>query len=122
MEYVLEGQEITRICLDFAVTLMTGDGAELQIGEPFTLTEGERTDQVHPEQLATSDGSILGLVHQRITAATIEEQGGLTLQFSNGQILTCPPGAEYEAWTLVSRAGERMVSQPGGGLAHWPSG
>jgi hypothetical protein len=27
---------------------------------------------------------------------------------------------DYEAWNLVSDSGERFVSLPGGGLAHWP--
>lgn len=122
MEYSLEQQEVSRICLDFAVLLETVDGSALRLEAPFQLvsSDGTSTTVIEPDRLADTGSELVGLLRQRIELAAISESGSLTLQFGNGMRLLCEPDEEYEAWTLDTAAGERAVCLPGGDIAHWP--
>lgn len=121
MEYSLEGQEVSRICLDFAVVLETADATELRLETRFQISErGSTSVEVDPDRLAESGGAVVGLLRQRIATASIDESGVLSLRFTGGQRLQCEPDEQFEAWTLTTAAGERMVCLPGGGVAHWP--
>lgn len=124
MEYSLEGQEVSRLCLDYAVVLETLDGAELRIESPFQLSspDGAQSHEVCPDRLDQAGNAIVGLLRQRIEFAFISESGALSLRFAGGPQLDCEPHERFEAWTLVTAAGERMVCLPGGGIAHWPGG
>ncbi len=122
MEYSLEGQEIGRLCLDCAVALETADGTELRIESRFQLStsDGTQPDEVDPDHLDLTGAAVVGLLRQRVVLASIAESGVLSLRFANGLRLECEPDERFEAWTLVTAAGERMVCLPGGGVAHWP--
>ncbi len=122
MEYSLEGQEISRICLDYAVTLETTDGTELRIETVFRLmsADGSRSVEIDPSNLGDTGEPVLHLLHQQVVLATVAESGTLTLTCMRGERMECEPDQEFEAWTLVTAAGERMVCLPGGGIAHWP--
>lgn len=121
MRYSLQGQEISRICFDYAVVLITVDGTELRIESPFRLASpaGDLTTVVEPDHLDRSGKEVVGLLRQRIAEADIADSGELSIRFADGQHLVCSPDEQFEAWTLVSAAGERMVCLPGGGVAHW---
>ena len=97
------------------------DGTELRIESPFRLESSDdgSTTVVEPEHIDRSGSMVVGLLRQRIEEATIEESGELSIRFADGLRLVCGPDAEFEAWTLVSAAGERMVCLPGGGVVHW---
>ncbi|NMM17068.1 MAG: hypothetical protein HHJ14_07985 [Cellulomonas sp.] len=124
MEYSLEGQEVSRLCLDYAVVLQTVDGTELRIESPFRLSshDGAQTEEVRPDCLDQAGSAVVGLLRQRIESAFIDESGALSLRFANGLRLDSEPDEHFEAWTLVTADGERMVCLPGGGVAHWPGG
>ena len=124
MEYSLEGQEISRICLDYAVTLVTVDGTELRIESRFRLTsaDGSRLVEIDPNNLSDTGEPVVNLLHQMVVLATMAESGALALRFARGERIECEPDEQFEAWTLVTAAGERMVCLPGGGIAHWPGG
>ena len=122
MEYSLEGQEISRICLDYAVTVGTVDGTELRIESVFRLTsaDGSRSVEIDPNNLSDTGESVVQLLHQQVVLATMAESGALALRCARGERIECEPDEQFEAWTLVTAAGERMVCLPGGGIAHWP--
>ncbi len=124
MAYTLEGQEVSRLCLDYGVVLETLDGTELRIESPFRLSspDGTQSSEVRPDRLDETGSAVVGLLRQRIESASIGESGALSLRFANGSRLDCEPDEQFEAWTLVTAAGERMVCLPGGGVAHWPGG
>ena len=122
MEHSLESQEISRLCFDYAVVLGTADGTELRIESQFQLSssDGAQSVDVDPDRLDETRSIVVGLLRQQIMLASIEESGAISLRFANGQRLQCEPDAQFEAWTLVTAAGERMVCLPGGGVARWP--
>lgn len=124
MEYTLEGQEVSRLCLDYGVVLEMLDGTELRIESPFRLSspDGTQSSEVRPDRLDETGSAVVGLLRQRIESASIGESGALSLRLANGSRLECEPDEQFEAWTLVTAAGERMVCLPGGGVAHWPGG
>ena len=123
MEYSLEGQEVSRVCLDYAVVLETVDRTELRLEAGFQISSGDAPPfQVDPDRLVDTGSAVVGLLRQRIAMALIDESGVLTLHFANGQRLQSEPDEQFEAWTLTTAAGERMVCLPGGGIAHWPGG
>ena len=124
MEYSLEGQEIARICLDFAVALDTVDGTELRIEARFRVTSPDesRSVDIDPSDVRNAGEPLVRLLHQRIVLAAVDESGALSLRFAHGERLDCEPDQRFEAWTLVTPGGERMVCLPGGGVAHWPGG
>ena len=122
MEYSLEGQEISRLCFDYAVVLTTTDGTELRIESRFQLfsPDGTQSVDVDPDRLDETGSTVVGLLRRQVVLASIEESGAISLRFASGQRLECEPDEQFEAWTLVTAAGERMVCLPGGGTAHWP--
>lgn len=123
MEYSLQGQEISRICLDYAVVLETVDGTELRIEAPFKLFSAERMppDEVRPDLLQETGSVVVRLLNAQIIETSIRESGALSLRFASGHHLQCLPDGRFEAWTLVAATGERAVCMPGGGVAYWPA-
>lgn len=107
MEYSLQGQEISRICLDYAVVLETVDGTELRIESPLKLSSAERMppDEVRPDLLRETGSVVVQLLKLRIVETSIRESGELSLQFASGQYLQCLPDDRFEAWTLVTATG-----------------
>jgi Family of unknown function (DUF6188) len=122
IEFALEGQEVGRLCLDYAVVLETVDGAELRLESRFQISslDDSQSAEVDPDRLGETGSVVVGLLRQRIALASLSESGVLSLRFTNGQRLQCEPDEQFEAWTLTTAAGERMVCLPGGGVAHWP--
>lgn len=122
--YALEGQEVTRVCLDFAVIVETSDGTELRFETAFNVTHPPdgASARVDPEAMAESVGAVVSLLHRRVASADVGDDGLLVLLFDRGSRLECGPHDDFEAWSLVTAAGERVVCLPGGGIAHWPPG
>jgi hypothetical protein len=120
MEFALEGQEIGRVCVDYAVVLETVDGTELRLESRFQISSPDDSAEIDPERLEVTGGTAVTLLRQQVARASVGESGVLSIQFANGQQLRCDPDGQFEAWTLTTASGERMVCLPGGGVAHWP--
>jgi hypothetical protein len=122
MEYLLEGQVVTRVCLDHSVTLLTTDGSELKLESAFSIAPPNSSPpgEVRPPNLETTAELVVRLLHQQIALVTVTTRGHLTLQFASGHVVACSPSEVFEAWTLTSSAGEQIICLPGGGLARWP--
>lgn len=123
MELSLVGQEVSRLCLDYAVVIETVNATELRIESPFQLSSADSAQllEVCPDGLNETASAVVGLLRQQIVDASVSDLGALSLRFAHGERLQCLPDAKFEAWTLVTASGERMVCLPGGGVAHWPS-
>ena len=119
MEYSLEGQEVSRICFDHGVALETADGTELRIESRFSVLDGTQLVHVDPDHLDQTGRSVVLLLRQRVSRASIDESGALSLRFASGHGLDCKPDEQFEAWTLTTVGGERMVCMPGGGVVYW---
>jgi hypothetical protein len=122
IEHAIEGKEISRVCVDFAVALETADGVELRIETTFSVTDSDGSPLLaaNPGDLGEAASHILGLLGRHILVAGIQDSGRLELAFSGGGRLICEPNEEFEAWTLVAPNGERIVCLPGGGSVRWP--
>jgi hypothetical protein len=118
----LQGHDVSRICFDYAVVIEAINGTEVRIETPFQLwaADSGHRDEVHPDRVAETGSAVVSLLRQKVVEASVGESGGLRLRFASGQRLECPPDEKFEAWTLVTASGERMVCRPGGGVAHWP--
>lgn len=121
MDYLLQGQVITRITFDTSVVLETVDGTVLRIESPFKLFPAEHMAPVEvlPDLLPETGAVVVRLLNLEITEASIHESGELFLRFSSGQYLQCLPDGRFEAWTLLGTMGEQAVCMAGGGIARW---
>lgn len=121
VELPIVGREVSRLVLDFRLTLQfLGDGADLDIAiaTPFSIEDSERTHRLDPER-PESLGPALTILRQVVESATVNEDGGLELVFSNGLTLRLAPDPNYEAWESTSSGGAKVVCLPGGSLAVW---
>lgn len=118
----LDGQRVTKVCFDYAVTFHTESGFELRFETPFVIcdTDGTRTsiDPDVPSELASR---VLELLQRLIDSADVEPSGALTISFVDGQELEVSPHPEFEAWTVIGPRGERVICLPGGGVSEWSS-
>jgi len=120
MAIELTGQRVTRVCFDYALTLLTAGGFELRIETLFSMSDaaGHRRD-VEPTEIGVNAGSLLALLNQTVTSCSTAAFGALHLSFETGAVLSIEPHPAFEAWTITGSRGERAVCLPGGGLANW---
>ena len=121
----LRGLSVTRICVDFQLTLTLGlDAAAWQVvlEAPFQLSQG--SVHANPGLLVTPESqdvaAALPLFGATVLSAVAFKSGGLRMVFDNGTHLTCSADPAFEAWNVGGPRGWRFVSTPGGGLVVWP--
>jgi len=118
------GQSVERVSFDYAVTLLTDDGAEIRIETVFSLRapSGESV-VVDPSQPGRgAELMMASILHNMITGVAVDEEvGSLVLDLMNGARLEVAPSESYEAWTFTGDHGLRVVAQPGGGVSTWGS-
>ena len=121
MNLGIAGQAISRIGFDFAIILLTDDGAEIRIESELSIRSP--SGDIHildPEHSGGNASQVLSLLHGVVRRATADETTGeLSLEFDDGSQLRVDPDDDYEAWTFAGRKGEKCVSLPGGGLGLW---
>lgn len=90
----------------------------LIIEGPFTLASSDGSVNVDPE--TGPDPTYLRLVDKTVLRARAFGDGGLRVEFVDGDVLSVSPH-RHEPWQLepVDGAGMRVVSVAGGGLAVW---
>ena len=121
----LRGLSVTRIGVDFQLTLTLGLDAtswQVVLETPFQLSQGSVL--ANPGLLLTPESqdvaAALPLFGATVLSAVAFKSGGLRMVFDNGIHLTCPADPAFEAWNVGGPRGWRFVSTPGGGLAVWP--
>jgi hypothetical protein len=121
MEYTFEGQQVQRLCFDYAVSIEAADGAVLRIEAPFEFSPSgdEPFQTVDPGRLAQST-PLFSVLNDDIVHVSVNEQGALFIRFAKGQALRCEPDRHFEAWSIVAPSGEQMVCLPGGGVSVFP--
>jgi hypothetical protein len=99
----LTGQRVSRVVLDFAVTITTYEGFELRIESGLQSTH-----------------QVMESLHERaILSASASQEGTLTVEFDGDFEVVVSPDQSYEAWTLAGPHGIIAVCTPGGGLTTW---
>lgn len=117
----LRGVRVSRVSIDFRLTLTLNSGWEVALEAPARLSSGSvRTDPgvlLTPE---TQDVAVaLPLFGLTVLSAVAFKSGTLRMVFEEGTHLTCPTDASFEAWQITGPGGWRIVSLPGGDLGVW---
>ena len=93
-----------------------GPDYTLEIEGPLRIVTAGREWSIVPQ--AGPDAAYLGLVSKTIGRAVAFDDGGLQVEFTDGDSLVVPPH-EYEPWQLNGEDDSLFVSVAGGGLAVW---
>ena len=73
MDYTLEGQEVSRGRLDYAVVLETVDSTEIRFETCFQISTGDTASvEVDPDRPAETGIPVVSLLHQQIAMALNE--------------------------------------------------
>ena len=120
----LTGREVTRCCVDYAVTLAFGetDGSiYVTIEQPLWFKAVTAADEQQFVPVGPPDalGPVLSVLRNPISRAVAYKDGRLEMDFADGSLLRVPVSEAFEAWSLVGPEGLRLVSLPGGELAVW---
>ena len=93
-----------------------GPDYTLQIEGPIRIVTAKGELNIDPQ--AGPDPAYLLLVTKTVAHALASDDGGLVVDFTDGDRLVVPP-FEYEPWQLSGEDGSLFVSVAGGGLAVW---
>lgn len=102
--------------------LRTDLGSEFQLESPVVLDAADGTREVDPGDDATGAGLEVSGVLGAIEVATADPSGELRLVVrtaAGSSTITVAADQDFEAWTLVTGSGARVVSAPGGELVTW---
>jgi uncharacterized protein DUF6188 len=121
------GQEITRVCADYAsIGMLVSNGIYVDIELPFTyLGLNGAASALDPDGDAVDLAPILRLRRLGATECVAFKDGRLSLKFEDGSELQVPKDLEFEAWGISGvgeAAGLKIISMPGGELAIWLDG
>jgi hypothetical protein len=117
----LRGLRVTRISIDFLLTLTLDSDCEVILEAPAHLARvSDPTNPGLPLTPETHDvAAALPLFGKAILSAVAFKSGTLRLVFDGGTTLRCASDPTSEAWQITGPRGWRFVSLPGGGLAVW---
>ncbi|MGY1454793.1 DUF6188 family protein [Streptomyces barkulensis] len=120
MNLNLQGQAVTRVCFDAALTVLTSEDYELRVETEAVLqvSSGEHVS-FDPESPEVAALYLVRLARDVITEAEVGKVGDLLIKFESGTKLTVRPDDDYEAWGLVGPKGRRVTCMPGGEIAVW---
>lgn len=121
----LRGLAVTKISVDFQLTLLLGSEAWVILECPFRLGQGSAGSDNLQEILDPGQQDVaatLALFGAKVLSAVAFKAGSLRLVFDSGLHLNCRADPSFEAWQVVGPGGWRFVSMPGGNLAVWSAG
>ncbi|MEV6669341.1 DUF6188 family protein [Streptomyces sp. NPDC051162] len=120
MNLNLQGQAVTRVCFDAALTVLTSGDCELRVETEAVLqvSAGGHVS-FDPESPNVAAPHLVRLARDVITEAGVGSAGDLVIEFESGTKLTVRPDEEYEAWGFVGPKGKRVTCMPGGEIAVW---
>ncbi len=122
-EISIKGRQITRCCLDYALTIDLwdlDDSLTVKFENPFKLISANKNYEVNPQNPKSIE-PMLQLLFEEVLTLKISKSGKLEMSFVNGSYLWTDPHEEYEAWELNSSKGLKFVCMPGGEVAIWES-
>ncbi|GAA1184257.1 hypothetical protein F4556_007579 [Kitasatospora gansuensis] len=116
----VEGRTLTRVCFDYALTLLVDPDTRIRLQANVELKDADGTSAAfQPGDTDVPADSLVRLLHKDISKAWSSDGGVLTIQFACGATLTATPDPNYEAWEILAEDGFRVICMPGGKLAIW---
>ncbi len=119
-DFLLQGQTVIQLGLDYRFWLRIEGGAEIVIETPFLLRRECSSVRIDPEGV-TEHAHVLPLLHQRVRTAAASRSGLLRLAFHDGHELEAAPSDEFENWQVTLPDGRLYVGMPGGDVASFPA-
>jgi Family of unknown function (DUF6188) len=118
----LLGLTVTKISVDYQLSLLLGSESWVVLECPFRLSQGAAGESDPQEMLDPGRQAVaaaLALFGAKVISAVAFKTGSLRLVFDNGLHLSCRADPSFEAWQVTGPGGWRFVSMPGGELAVW---
>ena len=117
----VDGHLVTSIEFVYNVTLHFDNRRTITIGCPVHISDpAGRTVLVDPEDSADHRPLFLQQLHQRVTTAVVNEDGGLYVSWADGSQWRVKPDERYEAWQATGMESPTLIiSGPGGELVVW---
>jgi len=117
------GVEISRCVLDYSVTLETNENSDssctiIRIESDFTIIRDSQSRTVEIENVG-SVGQAAVFLRKELTSGYVSTDGKLELRFSDNVSLIVDSNNSYEAWSVLTKDGERLICMPGGEVAYW---
>ena len=108
--WALDGQEVTRLCLDYRFTIeiwwREGDGPDnsvsIAIGTPFVVLRDGEEFNVVPERV-NSLSPALDILHKAVDSLTAYRDGRLVLLFADATEIRVDKHPIYESWATHGR-------------------
>jgi hypothetical protein len=120
MDLNLQGQSVTRVCFDTALTVLTSQDCELRVETDAAIQAADgKLTPFDPESPGVAAVPLVQLTSDSIIVAEVGSLGNLVIVFESGVELSVAPHVEYEAWGVVGPDGRRVTCMPGGELALW---
>jgi hypothetical protein len=111
----LAGLMITQICIDYAISFIFENGAEIRIGAVCVFRDESGAEvTIDPESEQTRWGPLLRVANTDLDRAEVLADNSLVLSFVGGLALSVDPSPQYEAWTCNLPTGVLYISTPGG--------
>ncbi|WJV47903.1 DUF6188 family protein [Streptomyces flavofungini] len=118
----LRGLVVTKISVDYQLSLLLGSDAWVVLEGPCRLSQGPAARDGRQEMMDPGQQDVaaaLALFGAKILSAVAFKTGTLRLVFDNGLHLDCGADPSFEAWQVTGPGDWRFVSMPGGDLAVW---
>jgi len=121
IEIPIKGKSLAKIVVNHLIDLVFEGDLEvitIRIEGQFYLELGQKSARLAPDG-AEARGMVQKLIGKEVIHSFAEEDGTLTVLFSDQTQLVVNSDPNYEAWEAFGKRGFRVVCMPGGELAFW---
>ncbi|MCL8015900.1 DUF6188 family protein [Streptomyces sp. AS02] len=118
----LRGLAVTRISVDYQLSLLLGSDCWVVLEGPCLLSHGSVAGSGPQTMLVPERQDVaaaLALFGAKVVSAVAFKTGSVRLVFDNGLHLICQADSSCEAWQITGPGGRRFVSLAGGEVAVW---
>ncbi|WP_197478042.1 DUF6188 family protein [Rhodococcus sp. EPR-147] len=116
MKLPVEQRHISRILLDFDLSIEFDNGASIAFSE--VVIDGLTVDEDNQFEGLRAFAALHGLVCED---ADYDESGVLRLTFEGRQRVVAAPRDEVESWEYTAVDGSTVLCGPGGAVESWPA-
>jgi len=121
LESAVVGQRVTRVLIDYSVTLEFADRApvcRLSFETPFSIVlRDEMETTVTPGQLEGVEADVVRLFEAVVQSVRVDTGGRLVMELEGERRIDAGRHGAYESWSFVDDDGRQVVCLPSGGLA-----